>query len=65
MAKAPTKINPNDIYKVVLNRSIPVGRQSVHPGPNVKLRGDVLQTVIDRDAKAVESYELAPEVSPN
>lgn len=64
MARAP-KINPDDIYKVELNRSITVGRSPVHPGPNVKLRGDVLQTAVDADATAVKSYELAPEVSPN
>ena len=61
MAKSATKaaINPDGLYRVYLARSIKVGRRPVHPGPNVKLRGDVLESVIASDPDAVKSYEPA------
>lgn len=63
MAKAPAKqspvIVPEDTFRVDLARSIRVGRSSVHPGQNVKLRGDVLAAVIEADPEAVLSYEPA------
>lgn len=58
MAKTPTTtIDPNAIYLVNLTRSIRVGRNVIHPGANVKLRGDVLENSIEADASIVSSYE--------
>ena len=63
MAKAKTTpIDSEADYKVELERSISVGRRMVHPGPNVKLRGNVLQAALDADADSVKSYEPANEV---
>ena len=58
MAKsAGPKINSATVYRVDLTHSIQVGRAAVHPGPNVKLRGDVLQKLIENDAAAVAGFE--------
>lgn len=51
-----TKINDGAIYRVTLAKSIRVGRATVHPGPNVRLRGDILKAVMSDDAKAVTDY---------
>lgn len=62
MAKAATKIDADKHYRVDLNHSIRVGRMPVHPGPNTKLLGSVLQELISQDAAAVAGYEAVPAV---
>lgn len=37
-------------YDVVLSKSIKVGRATVHPGTNVRLRGDALKEASAADA---------------
>jgi len=56
MAEKKTVIDPSRTYRVVLTKSVQVGRSTVHPGPNVKLRGDILSSVIAASEAAVESY---------
>ncbi|UYZ08552.1 hypothetical protein CFBP5507_06000 [Agrobacterium salinitolerans] len=55
--KAPPAIEPVSTYRVELKRSIQIGRSWVHPGPNVKLRGDILDAKIQEDAEAIGAYE--------
>lgn len=62
MAKQPKSLDRETVYRVELNRSIQVGRHPVHPGPNVKLRGDVIEAAMAADPDAVKSYEPAKEV---
>jgi hypothetical protein len=61
MATAPKPkgdtIKDDEPYRVMLARSIKVGRGMVHPGENVKLRGDVLKAAMAQDADAVVSFE--------
>lgn len=61
MATAPKlkgdTISDDALYRVVLARSIRVGRGMVHPGENVKLRGDILKAAMAQDADAVVSFE--------
>jgi len=62
MPKSETPaIEPETVYQVVLAHSIKVGRSAVHPGPNVKLRGDVIEALRASDPEAVISYEPAKE----
>tara|TARA_R110002124_G_scaffold284368_1_gene461502 strand:- start:22520 stop:22693 length:174 start_codon:yes stop_codon:yes gene_type:complete len=44
--KSKAEIDHSATYHVVLLRSVKVGRATVHPGPKVKLRGDILATVM-------------------
>jgi hypothetical protein len=54
-----TTIDPEGQYKVELTRSIKVGRTSIHPGPRVILRGDILSDTLAADASVVSSYVAA------
>lgn len=56
--KAEPAISPEATYRVILTRSVKVGRNHVHPGSNAKLRGDVITWLKANDAGAVESFEL-------
>jgi hypothetical protein len=56
MAKA--QIKDDELYAVVLTRSIKVGRSFVAPSPNTRLRGDILKAVIADNADTVASYEV-------
>lgn len=57
--KQKPKIDPQAVYRVDLAHSIKVGRMPVHPGPNVKLRGDIIDSLADSDPEAVISFEPA------
>lgn len=61
MAKQPTPptVDPQATYAVQLARSIRVGRTMVHPGPRVRLRGDVVAAVLADNADAIVAYEPA------
>lgn len=59
MAPKKTTIDRQAVYRVDLTRSIKVGRTPIHAGPNVKLRGDVLDDLITIDPDAVAFYEPA------
>lgn len=54
---AKKAIDPDKLYRVKLTRSVQIGRSMVHPGPNVKLRGDVIQQLTDTDVNLIESYD--------
>lgn len=58
MAKSPRapEIDPALTYRVILARSVEIGRSRVHPGPNIRLRGDILLRLIAEDASAVTEY---------
>ncbi|WP_157043665.1 hypothetical protein [Nitrobacter hamburgensis] len=56
MAKQIT-IKDEAAYKVALTKSIRVGRSVVNPGPNTRLRGDLLKKLQADDPVAVASYE--------
>lgn len=62
MAKQPKSAAPSldgeAMYKVELTRSVPIGRHMVHPGPNVRLRGDVLGVVLEKAPEAVASHAV-------
>ena len=58
MAKSPA-IKDGATYRVVLAKSIRVGRRIVHPGPNLKLSGAALKAAKAADVAAVASYEQA------
>ncbi len=64
MAKQPAQparpaIDDDRVYKVVLTKSIRVGRSVVNPSADrlPRLRGDVLKTVLSASPQAVTSYE--------
>jgi len=55
--KTAPAIEPGTTYRVELSKSIKIGRSWVHPGPNVKLRGDILAAKIEENAEAIGAYE--------
>jgi len=58
MAKASTPaIEKDRIYKVSLTKSLRIGRITVHPGPNVRLKGEVLKLLQTEDPAAISGYE--------
>lgn len=64
MAPKKSTIDRQAVYRVGLTRSIKVGRTPIHAGPNVKLRGDVLDDLIASDPDAVSFYEPAKVIEP-
>lgn len=59
MAKKPVTINPDQLYSVTLEKSVQVGRAILHASrQQTRLRGDVLQVLIDTKPEAIGSYEL-------
>lgn len=47
-------------FNVTLGGPIKVGRRTVHPGPRVILRGDILAAAIAENADAVIDYTAEP-----
>jgi len=55
---AKNDIKDDETYRVVLAKSILVGRTTIPPGPKVLLRGDILKGVQQSDQDAVVSFEV-------